>query len=101
MAPILQRPSVADCGNRNKLYSRKGYYTIYVPAICDAFRFIRWFDITGTGNCHDSTAFNACSLNELLANSDVVKNGKYHLNGDAAYTAKEYMLMKNFQENFH
>lgn len=91
-APILQRPSVADCGNRNKLYSRKGYYTIYVPAICDAFRFIRWFDITGTGNCHDSTAFNACSLNELLANSDVVKNGKYHLNGDAAYTAKEYML---------
>ena len=91
-APILQRPSVRDCKNRNKLYSRKGYYTINVQAICDASRFFRWYDVTGTGNCHDATAFNASKLDALLASSEVVARNKMHLNGDAAYTARSYMM---------
>jgi len=49
------------------MYSRKGYYTINVQAICDADRRFRWFDMRGSGNsCHDSTAFNNSPLCALF-----------------------------------
>ena len=90
-APRLQRPRVtADCPNPSDYYSRKGFYTLNVQAMCDANRRFVFVSMVSCGAVHDSTAFALSRLSTLLEEGKLPE--PYWIAGDQAYPLSDSLL---------
>ena len=65
-------------------------YSINVQAVADAFRKFLYFDISCYGSVHDSLAFALTPLHAFMERM----SWDYYLVADAAYTAKEWCLVR-------
>ena len=87
----IRRPRVCEVPNRSSYWTRKGFFAINAQATVGGDYQVHFLSTVTAGSCHDSTAFSASGLAELLAREDGLPRG-YWVAGDDAYIAAERLL---------
>jgi len=87
----IRRPRVSEVPNPSSYWTRKGFFAINVQAAVGGDYRVHLLSTVTAGSCHDSTAFSASGLAELLARDDGLPRG-YWVAGDDAYIAGERLL---------
>jgi hypothetical protein len=57
MAVRISKPALKDCPNPYAYYSRKGFYSIVLQAMCDGDGKFSWGSMKCAGSTHDSTSW--------------------------------------------
>ena len=87
----IRGPQVAEVPNPSSYWTRKGYFAINLQAAVGGNYKVQFLLTVTAGSCHDSTAFSACGLAELLDGGDGLPQG-YWVAGDDAYVASLRLL---------
>jgi len=85
------RPRVSEVPKPSSYWTRKGFVAINVQAAVGGDYRVHFLSTVTAGSCHDSTAFSASGLAEMLARDDGLPGG-YWVAGDDAYIAGERLL---------
>lgn len=91
-------PIQAPWENPNAYFNRKKFHSIVLQAVCDADLKFTHINVGWPGRVHDAKVLR----NSGLWNTGFVRceNGRYHIIGDAAYPAKEWLLTP-YRDNGH
>jgi len=87
----IRRPRVSEVPNPSSYWTRKGFFAIKVQAAVGGNYRVHFLSTVTAGSCHESTAFSASGLAELLARDDGLPRGHW-VAGDDAYIAGERFL---------
>ena len=87
----IRRPRVCEVPNPSSNWTRKGFFAINVQAAVGGDYQVHFLSKVTAGSCHDSTAFSASGLAELLARDGGLPR-VYWVAGDDAYIAGERLL---------
>jgi len=87
----IHRPRVAEVPNPSSYWTRKGFFAMNVQAAVGGDYKVQFLSTVTAGSCHDSTAFSACGLAELLDGGDGLPQG-YWVAGDYTYVASLRLL---------
>jgi len=87
----IRRPCVSEVPNPSSYWTRKGFLAINVQVAVGGEYRVHFLSTMTAGSCHDSTAFFASGLAELLARDDGLPRG-YWVAGEDAYIAGERLL---------
>ena len=88
----MQRPTLAEVRDPMRYYvARKQEFALLAIAICDYHRRFTWVDISHASQTHDSTAWEATELGQMIKAGDLP--APFFLNGDAAFTLSPSMIV--------
>ena len=93
LAIRVRSPRLADVPDPGNYYCRKGFYALNVQAICDKTKRFLWCYPTNKGSTHDSAAFAASRLHELLKEvaMELHRRGLF-IAGDSAYSLSPFLI---------
>ena len=72
--------------------NRKGFHSINVQFVIDAFDKITNIVARWPGSVHDSRILNNSGLRQMFADGHIPFRGRYHILGDSGYACSEWLL---------
>jgi len=92
MALQIQCPTLKDMPDPGNFCCRKGFYALNLQAICDKNKRFLWALIMNKGSLHDSAAFAASKLLDLLKEkAHHLKQEGLFLNGDSPHPLHSFL----------
>jgi DDE superfamily endonuclease len=93
LAVRVRCPTEEDVSDPGNYWCRKGFYALNVQGMCDLSKRFIWAYPTSKGSTHDSAAFSAARLYDLLIekSNEFLKRGIF-IAGDSAYSLTPFMI---------
>jgi DDE superfamily endonuclease len=93
LAVRIRSPTLKEVSDPGNYYCRKGFYALNVQAICDKAKRFLWCYPSNKGSTHDSAAFAASRLYDLLCEMapELFELG-FFIVGDSAYNLSSFLL---------
>lgn len=90
LAIEIERPPSTRVANSQSYFNRKGFFSYNLQALCDSRYKFMYASCAAAGSTHDSLAFAASSLGQLLQRQGLPK--PYWIAGDEAYALSDCLL---------